>query len=269
MADLRIIHMTDTHILLNYENAAFFHHIQQRITPDNYFSLGLDKAQKIEADLLVITGDLVHEGTEADYRYLKEKIQAYLPNLPVLYVLGNHDRKAEFYRGVLGEEKAGPYYRVDQVKGYRLITLDTSIEDQSNGELDDQQLAWLQEELQTPAPKGTILLGHHPILSQQNWFSVNFTDRLLEVLADSDVFLYLCGHAHYGETRQIGPLLQITGESFAFGVESQGEQVIYTESRGFSSCRIEGHQVTCHPYQLFPYTDTIHVFQSAEDSLKG
>lgn len=53
----------------------------------------------------MLTGDLVHEGTEEDYRYLRELIERERGGIPVIPVLGNHDFKQAFYRGYLGEER--------------------------------------------------------------------------------------------------------------------------------------------------------------------
>lgn len=46
----------------------------------------------------MLTGDLVHEGTEEDYRYLREVIERERGGIPVIPVLGNHDFKQAFYR---------------------------------------------------------------------------------------------------------------------------------------------------------------------------
>lgn len=267
MSKLCIAHLSDTHILRNYQQSGFFDNIQLRITPDNFVASGLEKLAKYQPDILTITGDLVHEGNADDYRYLKELIQKYLGNIPVFYALGNHDIKKEFYRGILDLEDDSPYFKSEDYQGYRIISIDTAKELDPNGSIDEKQLAWLEEELKTPSKNGSIFLAHHPIKSTQTWYQVYFQEKLTSILKNSDVFLYLCGHAHFNDQREIEKVKQFTAESFAFGVEGEGDQVIYTEARGFNIYWIENQDVICHNKQLFPYKDTLYLFQSVEDSL--
>ncbi|MDQ0746992.1 3',5'-cyclic AMP phosphodiesterase CpdA [Streptomyces africanus] len=68
------------------------------------------------------------------------------------------------------------------------------------GRLSRTQLDRLREVLRTPAPRGTVLVFHHPpitldvevqrALGQQN------PAELAEVIRGSDVRLILCGHFH-------------------------------------------------------------------------
>ncbi len=70
-------------------------------------------------------------------------------------------------------------------------------------------------------------------------------------MKNSDVFAYLCGHAHYAETRTVLGIQQITAESFAFGVETvSSTEVIYTETRGYNTCWVDGRDVIMHPHQV-------------------
>ena len=122
--------------------------------PVEYFLTGLRGSRRIKPDLIVLTGDLVHEGTVEDYQYLRQLIERERCGIPVIPVLGNHDLKACFYRGYLGEEQSGRYNRKYEWNGYRFLVLDTSTERNGCGSITDEQVAWLAEELQTPAPQG-------------------------------------------------------------------------------------------------------------------
>lgn len=267
MEELCIIHMSDTHILKNYYKSKFFSDINQHITPVGYVSMALEKAKEFKPDLLVITGDLVHEGRSRDYQFLKFLVNKYLGGIPVFYSLGNHDIKREFYKGIFNTYEDTPYIKSQLFKGYRFISLDTSEEMNTNGVIHKSQLNWLEKELKKTSKKGTILLAHHPLQSEQTWFKRTFEKDLLNVIKNTDVFLYLCGHAHFGEYRTIENLIQITGESFAFGVESHGSGINYTEARAFNCLRIINKQVICHTVQLYPHNSIIYSFNSIKDSL--
>ena len=169
-------------------------------------------------------------------------------------VLGNHDFKQAFYRGYLGEERTGSYTARYELGGYRFLVLDTAQEGNGCGVISQEQVQWLSEELAQPYGQGTILLGHHPFASRQAWFHTDYPESLGQVLAKSDVIAYLCGHAHYAEDRTVLGVRQITAESFAFGVETVSPtEVIYTETRGYNTCWLEGREIITHPHQVFPF----------------
>lgn len=252
MGSLRIAHLTDLHVRRDYENTMFETELHQRILPVPYVVAGLKEAVGAGPDVMVLTGDLVHEGTADDYRYLKEIIKRYAGDIPVIPVLGNHDCKAAFYEGFLEEERQGPYYGKQTIGGYRFLTLDTSVEGNCDGVLRGEQVRWLLEELKAPAPNGTVLLGHHPLESRQAWFDTEVEEGLTAALQHTDVIAYLCGHAHYCESRTLGRILQVTGESFDYGVETVGDEVIYTDIRAYNSCWLEDRKVIVHTHVVAP-----------------
>ena len=259
MAAFRIAHLSDLHILRDYRGSMLDQEpLCQPVFPVEYFRTGLREAAAEHPDLIVLTGDLVHEGTAEDYQYLRRIIEQESRGIPVLPVLGNHDLKACFYQGYLGERRDGRYYYKYESGGYRFLVLDTAEERNCHGSITAEQAAWLKEELKTPAPRGTVLLGHHPLESGSAWFHTDCPAGFAEILEKSDVFAYLCGHAHYAEIRTVQGIQQITAESFAFGVEpASPTEVFYTETRGYNTCWLEGPQVIVHPQQVFPFHSRI------------
>ena len=253
MRQFRIAHLSDIHVLKEYGNSFFNTHLKQPVPPAAFFLAALRQAMRGEPDVIVITGDLVHEGTEGDYAYLHEIIRRETGETPVLLTLGNHDFKSCFYKGYLGENREGPYYRKAEIGGYRFCMLDTATEKSPNGAITDEQADWLEEVLRTPSQNGTILLGHHPLESRQAWFHTTYPERLLRTLEQSDVIAYLCGHSHYGEFRIFHNIPQVTAESFAYGVETLEDEIIYTETRGYNTCWLEGRKLVVHQNQVFPF----------------
>ena len=259
MATLHIAHLSDLHVLRDYYDSFLDRDpLRQPIPPVDYFVAGLREAAAAHPDVIVLTGDLVHEGTEEDYRLLRRLVERERGGIPVIPVLGNHDLKDAFYRGYLEEDRHGLYLEKYELNGYRLLVLDTAEERNANGVIAEEEVRWLEEELRTPAPQGTILLGHHPLASQQAWFHTDYPDRFRQVVEESDVFAYLCGHVHYAEVRTVMGIQQISAESFAFGVETVSPtDVIYTEARGYNSCWVEGRDIIVHPRQVFPFRPQI------------
>lgn len=88
----------------------------------------------------------------------------------------------------------------------RVIGLDSASLDTAGGEIDDEQFAALQEELQRNPNQPTIVLAHHPITTEAGLtnaggasFILNASDarRLQEMLNDAScVFFAGAGHTH-------------------------------------------------------------------------
>lgn len=175
MATLQIAHLSDLHILRDYNGSMLDRRLwRQTVPPVNYVLAGIREAVAARPDVIVLTGDLVHEGTEEDYRYLREVIERERGGIPVIPVLGNHDFKQAFYRGYLGEERTGSYTARYELGGYRFLVLDTAQEGNGCGVISQEQVQWLSEELAQPYGQGTILLGHHPFASRQAWFHTDY-----------------------------------------------------------------------------------------------
>lgn len=62
-------------------------------------------------DLIVFTGDLIHDGSADDYQRLHAIVHTMEAEFDchVRVILGNHDRRAAFYEGYLPADP-GPYY---------------------------------------------------------------------------------------------------------------------------------------------------------------
>ena len=255
MATLQIAHLSDLHILQDYYGSHLDRApLAQPVPPAPYVAAGLREAAAARPDVIVLTGDLVHEGTEEDYRLLRRMVDRECQGIPVIPVLGNHDFKAAFYRGYLGREPEGLYTARYDINGYCLLVMGTARERCANGCIPEEEVRWLADALRENSREGTILLGHHPLASRQAWFHTDFPESFRRVVEESDVFAYLCGHAHYGEIRTVMGIQQITAESFAFGVETvSSTEVIYTETRGYNTCWIEGRDITVHAHQVFPF----------------
>ncbi len=264
MQKFRIAHLTDTHILRDYRNS-HLEKIGLRIYPDSYFKIALQELSLEKPDLLLITGDLIHEGDIEDYRYMIRLIDSYLPDIPLFLCPGNHDPKEIFMQTFNG--RFSDHY-VGDFNGYRIVSIDTSIEGSPNAYINPDHISWLKEVLKKPSKNGTILIGHHPLEFDQAWFRSDFGSRFWQILDDSDVFAYFCGHSHFGEVRRVHNFLQICGESFAFGVETWGDRVVYTESRGYNCCILRGREVLTHASQLFSSPRLVKEFDDIASSVK-
>jgi 3',5'-cyclic AMP phosphodiesterase CpdA len=153
---------------------------------------------------LVFTGDLADKGEPEAYARLRAFVEPVAAEMgaQVVWVMGNHDERPEYARGLFGEDSDAPQDRVHLVDGLRIISLDSSVPGYHHGELTDDQLTWLADVLATPAEHGTLVALHHPplplpMLRAAELIELLDQDRLAAVLEGSDVRGILAGHLHF------------------------------------------------------------------------
>jgi len=132
----------------------------------------VDAARKVVADIagfspqvdaVMITGDLANGGSAQDYALVQDILSPI--GVPVFAVPGNHDARAGFRAAFEGTLPFGPGPKLDYEAicgDLRIIALDTLIEGQVRGGLDDGQIAWLADRLADVTQRLTIVLMHHP-----------------------------------------------------------------------------------------------------------
>jgi 3',5'-cyclic-AMP phosphodiesterase len=162
-------------------------------------------------DLLLFTGDLADKAEPAAYRRLRDTVEPFATRMgiPVLYQPGNHDARSPFREHLLGWEATDePIDQVVWSDGLRVIALDSTVPGAPHGELADTQLAWLEAELATAAPLGTILALHHPPIvgpSQLlNTIILRDPERLGKVVEGTDVKMVVAGHTHHTSAGILG-----------------------------------------------------------------
>ncbi|WP_308164617.1 phosphodiesterase [Agromyces sp. ISL-38] len=198
-----LLHISDTHLLagggLLYDRVASEQHLQSLF--DEF------EASGGRPEAIVFTGDLADRGEPDAYDSIRRIVDPVADRLgaQVIWVMGNHDERSAFRRGLLGERGGSrPVDRVDEVNGLRVITLDSTVPGHHHGEVTPSQLDWLAEELSMPAPHGTILAMHHPPVPSvlDLAASVELRDQagLAEVVEGSDIRSIIAGHLHYSST---------------------------------------------------------------------
>jgi Icc protein len=199
-----LLHISDTHLLGGggrlYDRVASDAHLRELFAQF--------EASGARPDAIVFTGDLADRGEPEAYELLREIVEPAAARLgaQVIWVMGNHDDRDAFRRGLFADVAGGqrPVDRVYDVAGLRVITIDTSVPGHHHGELTGDQLDWLAEELSMPAPDGTILAMHHPPVPSvlDLAVSVELRDQagLAEVVAGSDIRSIIGGHLHYSST---------------------------------------------------------------------
>lgn len=202
-----IAHLSDVHLLSPGRKQ------YEAIVPEVGLMHVLERLSRLTLvpDALVFTGDLADKAEPAAYARLRGLVEPFAAEIgaQVVWVMGNHDERAAYARGLFHRE-LGDLADVDvpaqdavyDVGGLRIIALDTSVPRYHHGDLTPAQLTWLAEVLATPAEHGTLLALHHPpipvpMVPQAAVIELQGMDRLAAVVEGSDVRAVLGGHYHY------------------------------------------------------------------------
>jgi hypothetical protein len=170
---VRVFHVTDTHLALHDSRddayAGNYARMSRGGASRETFSQILAKAKAAQADLVVLTGDIISFPTLANVEFVAEELRK--SGLEWIYTAGNHDWHFE---GVPGSDAAQreewipkrllPLYGGDVdplahskvVKGIRFVAIDNSIY-----HVTEQQLSFWRSEIAKGDP--TVLLMHIPL----------------------------------------------------------------------------------------------------------
>lgn len=154
-----------------------------------------------DAAFCLISGDLVDQGKEGEYRALQHILKG--TGLPILPLTGNHDRRGPLRKVFALPENAMPDFvqYEHKIGDWTLLCLDTLVEGEGWGHLCAERLSWLEGRLEDTRDSSVILVMHHPplalglpVLDVDN---LRNGDDLLQLLAKfPHVRQILCGHVH-------------------------------------------------------------------------
>ncbi|MFI1398063.1 metallophosphoesterase [Streptomyces sp. NPDC020681] len=126
-------------------------------------ALGRVLALDPQPDCVVITGDLVDQGSPQEYKILREVIGSF--PLPLHLTAGNHDDPKALLEEFGGTRflggATGAHYKVDY-PAFTLIVLDSKVPRSAGGHLGAPQLEWLDGVLARRPQNPAIVCLHHP-----------------------------------------------------------------------------------------------------------
>lgn len=241
MEEIRFAHVSDTHIV-SAGSSAFLHRVKREVRdPLENLKDCLAALSCQNLDFLLLTGDLIHEGEAEDYRNYRALINRYLPGLPLCCALGNHDRRAAFRQGFLGQQTMddGPYLAAAQAKGLQIISLDSPYADGMRGSLPADQLNYLARRLENQPERGSIVLMHNPAVGQQSWGPMAVPEEYRNILRQGKVKAVFAGHLHSAYYGWLDGVPQFTAGSLAFGIDMEPDASVYTNCYSYNMCRLD------------------------------
>ncbi len=195
-------------------------------------------------DLVLLTGDLVDEGTPEEYghaRALLARIGA-----PLLAIPGNHDEREAFRAAFAGQPHlpaSGPlHFAVDAYGPVRIVALDVTVPGDHHGAFDAAAEAWLEATLARESERPTLVMMHQPPflsgIAGIDAYNCRGGERLAAVLArHPQVERLLCGHIHRAMQLRFGGTLLLTAPStttaIALRLAEGAEPASYVEPPAF------------------------------------
>jgi 3',5'-cyclic AMP phosphodiesterase CpdA len=253
--DFTIFHLSDLHIQAESSE------LMPGLNTSSTLAMTLQNLHqlKVTPNLIVITGDLTHEGDDAVYERLRDLLSEFDAfGVPVLLILGNHDRRLPFYR-VIQQQSAPdehePYCYTYDIDDVRIFALDTLVPDSLDGALDAAQLTWLESNLAASGDRRKIILMHHPPTRSPipTMHLLQQPEALERLAREYGVLAVLCGHIHFSNTSMFGGAVCTSAPSTAFGIDptmQQGRR--FTDRTGFNLVTLCGRQVLVTPMTSLP-----------------
>jgi Icc protein len=171
-------------------------------------------------DLLVLTGDLAQDEERASYEALAERLGERLKRTRM--IPGNHDNP-EAMRAVFPDafDDSGARF-VEVVGGWLLLGLDSHVDGQVSGQVDESQTRWAQEQIDARPGLPVVLFVHHPpVAIGSAWLDAMGLDDP-EPLHDlvrrnpDRVQAVFCGHVHQDTRTELEGVPVFTSPSTAF-----------------------------------------------------
>jgi 3',5'-cyclic-AMP phosphodiesterase len=168
---------------------------------------------------ILISGDLAHNAAESEYAAIQELLEPL--GLPVFVVAGNHDDREVLRRHFdLAGAGAEPIRYAADIGPIRLLVLDSTIPGKDGGQLDSEQLDWLESELAANPGTPVVVALHHPPFAtglppfDRIGLAPEDTAAFAAVVArHKNVQRIVAGHVHRSITSEVGGRPALTAPS--------------------------------------------------------
>ncbi len=190
---LKIVHWSDLH----FGSSGFIEECMEKF---------LDYINEARPDAVVCTGDFTHKAKKSQYKVVEDYLKRI--HAPMLNVIGNHDAGNNGI--VFFERYVGPRRTILTLnhKNVVIIGVRSPRNNTSEGELGDEQLEWLIQQLSRHEGKFKILVLHHHLVAVPNAGHKRSTlvdaGEVLQVTQEYGVDLVLQGHRHAPHAWQFG-----------------------------------------------------------------
>jgi 3',5'-cyclic AMP phosphodiesterase CpdA len=224
-------------------------HLQPELEAVAGFSQALDSVNRLKPDFIITGGDLIMDAlgqtygrSDSVYNLYQEAVKK--AEMPVYNTLGNHEIYGIYTRSgadplhpeygeKMFEKRLGKSYQAFEHRGWKFMILNSVEDTKKNrykGVIDDDQIAWIKEELNKTDPATPIVISTHiPFITANTQKYVGSTvasdsstvvynsKYVLELFNGHNLKLVLQGHLHTLEDIYIDGIHFITGGAVSAG----------------------------------------------------
>ena len=179
-------------------------------------------------DLVLLSGDLVDEGTPPEYAKLRALLRGL--EIPSLVIPGNHDDRDAFRSAFRDHDylpDTGPmHYSVGTHGPVRVVALDVTLPGLHHGAVDEAGAHWLDATLAQEPARPTIVMMHQPPFETGvpylDLYACRGGQRLAAVVSrHRQVERIVCGHVHRFMLLRFGGTLLCTAPSTTTAIALQ------------------------------------------------
>ena len=213
-------------------------HVEPEMDAPQGTALAMDVINASEAEFAINGGDHVFDALDAHKDRILEQYALYTQvesalNVPVHHVLGNHDvaglqsglssHDPIFGKALFEKTFGTPTYYSFLHKGVNFIVLDSIFVKGRHWypQIDETQIEWLEQELESNAQYSTIVISHVPLATSMGSYSPGSRSSIYDPVANSEqvvpllekysVIALLQGHTHIVENVRHHGIEYVTG----------------------------------------------------------
>lgn len=189
---LRILQLTDTHLYADPDGTLLgVNTLASCRSVIEYFL-----AHHWDIDLLLATGDLVHDASPEGYRQISEMLIGF--DVPVFCLPGNHDVPASMHTHMSCDGVSTEL--VNSMGGWRFLMLNSVVDNSEGGRLAGTQLERLERALDEDDRHALVCMHHQPVKVGSAWIDTMAIENPGEFFAIIDRYPQvrgvLWGHIH-------------------------------------------------------------------------
>lgn len=180
----------------------------------------IDEINALDADLVVVAGDLTSEGYAPQYRQAKRYIDRFRSQ--TIVIPGNHDlMNVGFlhFRDAFGKSEGVSRVPFRSSNGSTperyatVVAINSSKPDLAEGEVGHLRYDWIRQSYEWPDDYRIFVLHHHLVSVPGTGRERNIVwdaGDVLALLTELEVNLVLCGHKHVPNVWQFGEMLLVS-----------------------------------------------------------
>jgi 3',5'-cyclic-AMP phosphodiesterase len=190
---LRVIQITDTHLYAHSNGCLLGLNTEQSLES----VIASIRARNTPQDLILATGDLVHDGTPQAYRRIFSHLKGF--GVPVYCLPGNHDEANNLQHTM--ENGLIHYAEHACHQNWHFIFLNSTVPGSDGGHLSPENLRAMDRHLEAMPDTHTLVCLHHqPVMMGSRWLDSMAVDNADEFFTIIDrhpqVRGILWGHVH-------------------------------------------------------------------------